>query len=246
MTSKPTPEFYDYLQSAYQFFNEKLYQGGLPDCLITVQRQKRVMAYVDKERWVNEQGVRTYELALNPGYFANHPLIEVFQTLVHEQCHIWQDVFGRQQSRRCYHNREWADKMLSIGLHPSDTGKPGGKQVGQSMADYPIPGGLFERVATTFVKLNRRLPWTDRYPAVNTSAQPRITELVSSEDDDIDLYQRVSDSMPSVVDEAEIIEQSKPNQKITYQCPDCQIKVWGKPGLRIACEGCDQSLVLLD
>lgn len=36
-----------------------------------------------------------------------------------------------------YLNRDWAEKMLSLGLIPSDTGRPGGKMAGQKIASYP-------------------------------------------------------------------------------------------------------------
>ena len=56
--------------------------------------------------------------------------------------HAWQQHFGNP-GRRGYHNEEWADKMESIGLMPSSTGKLGGSRTGEKMADYAIKGGLF-------------------------------------------------------------------------------------------------------
>jgi hypothetical protein len=35
--------------------------------------------------------------------------------------------------------------MLAVGLIPSDTGKPGGKQTGQRMTHYIEPEGQFDR-----------------------------------------------------------------------------------------------------
>ena len=37
------------------------------------------------------------------------------------------------------YNKEFAEKMMSVGLMPSTTGKPGGKTVGQKMSDYFKP-----------------------------------------------------------------------------------------------------------
>ncbi len=84
------------------------------------------------------------------------------QTLVHEQCHVWQNYYGKP-SRRSYHNREWADKMIAIGLMPSTTGRPGGKQTGQHMNDYVLAGGAFQTaavdlMATGFGWLDRSVP----------------------------------------------------------------------------------------
>ena len=36
--------------------------------------------------------------------------------------------------------------MKAIGLQPSSTGMVGGKETGQHMSDYVIPGGPFETV----------------------------------------------------------------------------------------------------
>lgn len=36
--------------------------------------------------------------------------------------------------------------MHEIGLHPSDTGQPGGKETGQSCSHYIVEGGRYARV----------------------------------------------------------------------------------------------------
>lgn len=38
---KPTETTYDELQAAYDYFNESLFDSELPDCLITLQREKK-------------------------------------------------------------------------------------------------------------------------------------------------------------------------------------------------------------
>ena len=70
--------------------------------------------------------------------------------------HEWQYHYGRHQSRGAYHNREWAGEMLRLGLHPSDTGRPGGRVTGQQMTHYIMPGGRFEQVATDRHRKDRR------------------------------------------------------------------------------------------
>ena len=120
--NRPTPATYHQLQTAYDWFNENLFEQALPDCLITLQRKSRAMGYYSPQRWTNAHGEKTDEIALNPAYFANHSLKELLQTLVHEMCHQWQQHFGKP-SRNGYHNRQWADKMESVGLMPSSTGE---------------------------------------------------------------------------------------------------------------------------
>lgn len=78
----------------------------------------------------------------------NRDDIEWHSTLVHEMCHLWQEDFGKP-SRGGYHNRQWADKMIQVGLMPTDTGEPGGQLTGQRVTHYIIPDGKFEQVFKT-------------------------------------------------------------------------------------------------
>ncbi|EWE36350.1 hypothetical protein L468_05524 [Klebsiella pneumoniae BIDMC 32] len=67
----PTPETYDELQRAYDFFNEKLFSNELPPCLITLQREKRTYGYCSFKRFVGrESGYTVDEIAMNPVYFS--------------------------------------------------------------------------------------------------------------------------------------------------------------------------------
>lgn len=161
-TSTPTKELYGYFESAYDHFNQALFDGQLPSCILTVQRKTKAVGYAAHKRWSNVEMRLVDELAVNPDYWLLHPELEVLQTLVHEQCHIWQSYFGTP-GRRSYHNKEWADKMESIGLMPSSTGAPGGRRTGECMADYAIVGGMFFAACTEFVAAERRLPWVDRH-----------------------------------------------------------------------------------
>lgn len=161
--SNPTEDTYLTLQHAYLFFNRELFSGSLPDVIFTYSRQSRIMGYASIARWVNQQSKKIDEIAINPEYFAKHPLIEICQTLCHEMVHIWQAHFGKP-SRRGYHNREWAQKMESIGLMPSTTGKPGGERTGESMMDYAFLFGPFHNACIELICSGYSLPWVDRYP----------------------------------------------------------------------------------
>jgi hypothetical protein len=89
------------------------------------------------------------ELALNPDSFIGRTDEMILSTLVHEMAHVWQQTHGRPP-RKGYHDREWAVKMLEIGLQPSNTGEPGGKETGQSMSHYILPDRRYSKV---FAKL---------------------------------------------------------------------------------------------
>lgn len=170
---RPTEEAYEELQAAYDYYNDHLFEALLPPCLITFQREKRSMGYFSKSRFIRRDGVQTDEIAMNPDFFAVVPLVEILQTLVHEMAHLWQAHFGTP-SRACYHNREWALKMERIGLMPSDTGQPGGKKVGQSMNDYVIPGGRFDKVTRQLLERGLQSPgWIDIRRPISPPASPR-------------------------------------------------------------------------
>ena len=160
MNDTPTRNMYRYVEDAFDHFNRELFDGSLPKPLLTFQRDKSCMGMFMHRRWQNREEGYTHEIALNPLYFVTHNPLELSQTIVHEMCHLWQYEFGTP-SRRSYHNREWAQKMESIVLMPSDTGAPGGKTTGQHMSDYPLPGGRFYRACVTF-DANHVLPLADR------------------------------------------------------------------------------------
>jgi hypothetical protein len=151
---------YSGLQQAYEFMNATLFGGELPDLLITLQRQANSKGYFSADRfaWRNGDGVnRQHELALNPDTFIGRTDEEIIGTLVHEQVHCWEVVHGTAPKRH-YHNRTWAQKMISIGLMPSSTGAVGGKITGIRMTHYILPDGAFAKafadLAATGWKLN--------------------------------------------------------------------------------------------
>ena len=92
-----------------------------------------------------------HELALNPDAFTDRTDEEILSTLVHEMVHVWQEMYGHPSGH--YHNREWAQRMKEIGLYPSQTGEPGGKETGQSVSHYILPNGPY---AQAYAKLSTR------------------------------------------------------------------------------------------
>ena len=61
--------------------------------------------------------------------------------------------------------------MKEVGLQPSSTGAPGGKEVGQKMADYSIEGGLFAKATAKLVEKGFSLSWVD--VGLSASAKPK-------------------------------------------------------------------------
>ena len=215
----PTAETYDQLQRAYKHLNTMLFQGQLPDCLLTLQRKKRTFGYFSRNRFVTDAGKRTDEIALNPAYFAVSPQKEILQTIAHEMCHMWQHHFGKPGRSR-YHNQEWADKMESIGLMPSSTGKLGGAKTGDKIADYAIEAGLFDQACDALYSTGFKVTWMDSQP-----------ELIPGEP----VPEFLQEGEGGGEDDQPIKDKSN---RVKYTCSGCDTNVWGKPKLRIICADC--------
>lgn len=239
----PTAQAYSELQSAFDHFNAALFGAELPPCLITLQREKRSCGYFSHARFANMQGNMTDEIALNPAYFAVVPLTETMQTLVHEMVHLWQAHFG-QPGRGRYHNAQWAGKMEKIGLMPSSTGQPGGERTGDHMADYAISGGPFLRACEQLLTANFQVSWYDRFP---DDSHVRAGEACMAMQLSSDVGGGCAPSANNTVMQSLVIGNpgvkaaaNKSNrQKYSCQCAS----VWGKPGLRLACNSCGSYLV---
>jgi predicted SprT family Zn-dependent metalloprotease len=158
----PTRTTYIGLSEAYDFFNERLFAGHLPRCLITMRRHRKAFGYFSPARFGTRDGAEvTDEIALNALKFAERSEQENLATLVHEMCHLEQQHFG-QPPRGVYHNREWARLMLAVGLVPSTTGEPGGKQTGRSVRHYIEKGGVFDQACSELLKAGVVLRYVDR------------------------------------------------------------------------------------
>ena len=161
--ASPTRQTYNALQDAYDHFNDHLFGGELPPCIITLQRKSKAYGYFSGSRFANRDNPNEIhdEIALNPQHFQTRTPTQILSTLAHEMAHLWQHHHGKP-SRRAYHNKEWAAKMIAIGLIPSDTGAPGGKTTGQFVSHYIAEGGFFATACAAFLAKNGTVLFTDR------------------------------------------------------------------------------------
>ena len=83
MNTSPTQQTYAELQRAYDHFNQALFGGALPPCLVTLQREKRTYGYFSSKRFVHLDGTMTAVIALNPSFFAVVPLTETLHAFDH-------------------------------------------------------------------------------------------------------------------------------------------------------------------
>lgn len=238
---RPTPVTYSELQQAFDHLNNELFEGKLPDCLITLQREKNTFGYFSFKRFVNFTGNIIDEIAMNPTYFPVIPIVEVMQTLAHEMCHLWQAHNG-QPGRGRYHNSEWADKMENIGLMPSNTGKPGGKKTGDQMSDYVIPGGRFIIACEGLITNDFKISWYDRFPSKKqielSSALYSLDANLPENVTEVPIENGIALAVSTNLDSS-IINENKSN-RIKYSCKKCNLNVWGKPKLNLVCGECGE------
>lgn len=224
----PTEEQFLCLNNAYKYFNSVLFQGELAGCILNFSRKKNTHGFMAPERWrrVEESNQYIHEISLTPTTLYREA-IEIFSTLVHEMTHLWQWDFG-SPSRNGYHNREWAAKMEEVGLIPSDTGKPGGKKTGQHMTHYIEEGGRYEQAFHNMPK-EFILPFT-------TLEGDMMRSLLSGN----------PGTDPDGASSKKAKLRTSGRKKTKYTCPGCKINIWGKPGLKIRCEECEESLEVTD
>lgn len=142
---KPTEKQYQVLQDAFDYFNEALFKDSLPQVMLTLNRERNTFGYYISSIWTDDEGAEKWgEIALNPDYILKDGDRDVYSTLVHEMCHLWQEYDG-SAPRRCYHNKDFAEKMERVGLITSATGEVGGKRTGQHMTHYIVEGGVFDK-----------------------------------------------------------------------------------------------------
>lgn len=146
------------LQAAFDHFNDVLFDGQLPQCMITMQRKNGSRGFLKADAFSRKRGnAQTHELAINPDHMGRSDR-EVLSTVVHEMCHLWQQEHGKP-TRNGYHNKQWAHKMREVGLMPSHTGEPGGKQTGAKMTHYIVKNGPFAAACSELQGLGWALKW---------------------------------------------------------------------------------------
>ena len=177
--SNPTGKTYGDLNVAFDFFNNSLFDGRLPRCLITMQRRAGIYGYFAGDRFGTRDGQeKADEIALNPAHLKERSLEETFSTLVHEMVHLEQHHFGKP-SRSGYHNKEWAELMKKVGLIASDTAAPGGNETGQRVSHYIRPGGRFDIACAKLLSQGITLDYVEMWSETDQGKKARKSKAAS-------------------------------------------------------------------
>lgn len=219
---RPTLENSAAWQFVYQYFNDRLFDGKLPDCLINLTRRRRTLGYFRRKAFADKNGALTHEVSINPTHIAVHGDAEALGTLVHEMAHLWREEFGPtnrngNKGARGYHDRVWGRKMEKIGLKPSDTGRPGGKKTGFRVSHYVIEGGPFDLACRELLISDFGLPWAD-----NPAHLAPQTPAAACERED---------------------EPAVKNTRALFLCAACQLKAYAKYSAKLICGDCRIPLI---
>lgn len=157
-------EFYEQLNDAFDIFNKKLFNSSLPLCVITLNRKTKVKGYFSAKRFISMDNGKSYkhEISINPDYFGVVSTKDLLSTLVHEMCHLVVENRGHKCTNG-YHNIEWANEMLRVGLIPTSTGKEGGKKTGFKMTHIIKKDGEFSKVCDEILNKGFDLRFADRF-----------------------------------------------------------------------------------
>jgi predicted SprT family Zn-dependent metalloprotease len=225
-STDPTNTQFSAYRAMWDYFNGALFGGVLERVILNFSRHANSYGFFAPLRWKQDNSV-THEISLNPTYVTKGPnrgARDVAATLVHECVHLWQFQLGKP-SRGGYHNDEWARKMEELGLQPSSTGQPGGKRVGYRVSHYIIEDGAFAR-AFAAMPPEYVLPWTCGVDEseIEKGARGGAGGTTGT---------GTTGPQPGAAP-------AKKVSKLKYTCPKCKANVWGKPGLRLRCDVCDQ------
>ena len=249
------------LEDLYQYYNHKLFGGNLAECLVNLSRHGGAHGFFVAKEWVStpripmedddelpikhltpqENDTPTpklkviHEISLTPDSL-NRPDKYWHATLVHEMVHLWQCDYGKE-SRQCYHNKQWANKMESLGLMPSHTGLPEGNKTGQSMTHYIMEGGLFAKAFQSIAQADLErltLPYRlNRSKYKNTTDEDKLKLMLPfGKEPDETTRHRYPSSDPDQT-------KSRAGVRVRYVC-ECDNRVWGKPDLVIKCMECEE------
>lgn len=201
---------YSNLDRAYEFFNTALFGGALPGALITLHNHPRARGYFRRKAFTHRAQAEAYtdEICLCPETHAGRTDHDILSTLVHEMVHLWQFHYGTPP-RRCYHDKEWSQKMEEVGLMPSDTGQPGGRKTGQSMTHFIVAGGSFDVACQELLATGWRLLWEQ---------PPRPAAAGSSTGEP-------GGAAPKAT-------------RRKFACPQCKLGAYAKPTARLVCGEC--------
>lgn len=171
----PTQELWESYEAAFDFFNQMLFDGALPQCMLNFSCKGRANGAFKPARWEKHledgQNRTSHEISLNPALLQK-PIADIMSELVKLMVHLWQYQTGTASDHQGYHNRLWSDKMSEIGLPVSHDGTPDGKKTGYKIQHWIEQNGKFEQALKEMPK--NYFPWQGERTPIRKSAPVRL------------------------------------------------------------------------
>ena len=228
---KLSAELYGKIQTVIDEIDKRFFRGAkkekIPQLVFAINNKCRtcVVAYVQPDALYDKKtDTKLQYMGINPDYL-DRKLDEIISTVCHELCHVYEHAYIHIP-RGGYHDKQWAELMKDCGLEPiyNNTSKT-------SVTHKIIKDGVFEE----FIKYFTEKYGEDYFNIVSYSTEVarRTRKELGIEDDD--------DDSPHADNADKPIKKYNRN-KIKYVCKSCGMKVWGKSGLSIHCNDCDEDL----
>jgi len=237
------------IQDAYDWLNTNLFEGKLPAAMLVLSRNSNLLGgYFTPKRWFDEDGNDIPEIAINANCLRNSGIVKAMVILCHEMVHLWQYVYGTP-SRSGYHNKEWSDKAIEIGLQPFTAE---GKCIGQNVDTKLIVDGPAE-TAIAEMPEDFTLPWMTE-PMEDPTKDGQNGQKGGQEGGGQGEGQEQGGSgqggPPKGVERGTgrgsregSGQERKPGTRNKYTCPACGFNLWGKPGGNFECLDCNQVII---
>jgi predicted SprT family Zn-dependent metalloprotease len=246
-------EIYRELNEAYDFYNKELFEGSLPNCIITLARHEKYMGYFRPKTFVHVQNNELFkhEIMMNMTYLAVRKIEESLSTLVHEMVHLKTFIDGTY-GRGKYHNKTWANLMKSFGLQPSTTGRAGGKETGQAVSHYIIPEGIFSKKTQVLIEKGYLIPYVEMiYKQVKEYEVDDLEKIkvkgksgfyIDNEGNEFQGREVNYGGKEDGKEVVKIIPMVTNKYRVCYKC-SCGYSVFGKRDLDMRCNKCGNNFV---
>ncbi len=204
----PSVEIATELQTAFDHFNSRLFEGKLEPVIFSNCRLKKAKGYFWAKQWARRKDLKglVHEIGLDFAKLHGENDKEVLSTLVHEMVHLLVEQLGKSP-KKSYHCKFWVAGMHKVGLEPvilSSKGQPLDKATGPN-ATHTIPaGGAYDEAFKALAATGFKLSWA---------------------------------SQPVVEPEKKEGKKKKAGAKAKHACPTCNANAWGKPSMVITCKG---------
>ena len=111
----PNRVLWESYQQAFDYFNERLFENTLPQCILSFAATGKSFGFFRDKRWIVDEFEALPEITLNPSLLTRHDDL-IFQVLVKNMVQLWQQTFGTPPNKEFYYNIEFTEKMADLGL----------------------------------------------------------------------------------------------------------------------------------